>query len=369
MRTIIFLIQKEFIQIFRNKTMLPLIFALPVVQLVILVNAATLEMKKIDMSVVDKDMTTTSREMIRKFEASPFYQIHGHYLSAKEAEEELITNDADVLIQIPAGFERDLKVDKEASVQVLINAINATAAGLINTYTTSIISDFNEDILFDTYGQDFSLPVSVVPRYFFNPQLDYNIYMLPGILVILVTIIGVFLTAINIVREKELGTIEQLNVTPIKKYQFITGKMIPFIVIAFVELAIGLVIGHLFFDLPMEGSYGVLFIFTFVYLLVAMGFGLFLSAVSDNQQQVMFVVFFFLLTFILMSGIFTPTESMPEWAQVVNVINPFAYFMKVIRMIILKGSGLADIQHEIYSLLVYAGIILSLAMWRYRKVA
>ncbi|MDZ7776308.1 MAG: ABC transporter permease [Bacteroidales bacterium] len=179
---------------------------------------------------------------------------------------------------------------------------------------------------FNRLVEEFELPVEIRARYYFNPQLDYNIYMLPGILVILVTIIGVFLTAINIVREKELGTIEQLNVTPIKKYQFITGKMIPFMVIAFVELAIGLVIGHLFFDLPMEGSYGVLFLFTFIYLLVALGFGLFLSAISDNQQQVMFVVFFFLLTFILMSGIFTPTESMPEWAQAVNVINPFRLF-------------------------------------------
>lgn len=369
MRTIGFLIQKEFIQIFRNKTMLPLIFALPVVQLVILVNAATLEMEQINMTVVDKDMTTTSRELIQKFDGSPFYVLRTARLSVESAERDLKDNSSDIIIHIPQGFEKNLTVQKEADVQILINAINSMSAGLINAYTTAIISDFNDEILFDNLGKQFVLPVTITSRYYFNPQLDYNIYMLPGILVILVTIIGVFLTAINIVREKELGTIEQLNVTPLKKYQFITGKMVPFMVIAFIELAIGLVIGHIFFDLPMEGSYGVLFLFTFVYLLVALGFGLFLSAISDNQQQVMFVVFFFLLTFILMSGIFTPTESMPEWAQVVNVINPFAYYMKVIRMIILKGSGLADIQHEIFSLLAYAVIILSLATWRYKKVA
>ena len=369
MRTIGFLIQKEFIQIFRNKTMLPLIFALPVVQLVILVNAATLEMDQIDMTVVDIDRSVTSREMIRKFEGSPFYNVKAAGLSLEHAERNLKDNSADIIFYLPQGFERDLSERDEADVQLLINAINSMSAGLIDAYTTAIITDFNNQLLFNRLGQKFELPVEIRARYYFNPQLDYNIYMLPGILFILVTIIGVFLTAINIVREKELGTIEQLNVTPIKKYQFITGKMIPFMVIAFVELAIGLVIGHLFFDLPMEGSYGVLFLFTFIYLLVALGFGLFLSAISDNQQQVMFVVFFFLLTFILMSGIFTPTESMPEWAQAVNVINPFAYFMKVIRMIILKGSGLADIQSEIYSLLLYAAIILSLAIWRYKKVS
>ena len=369
MRTIFFLIQKEFIQIFRNKTMLPLIFAIPIVQLVVLVNAATLDMKRIDMTVVDKDMSYTSRDMIRKFEGSPFYRVSKATFSIQEAEATLKDNTADIVIHIPQGFEKDLLVEKEANVQFLINAINGTAAGLINAYTSSIISDFNQKIIVDHTGKDFELPVEVNSRYFFNAQLDYNIYMLPGILVILVSLIGMFLTALNIVREKELGTIEQLNVTPIKKYQFIVGKMIPFMVIALFEFAFGLIIGHIFFGLPMEGSYAVLFLFTFIYLLVALGFGLFLSAISNSQQQVMFVMFFFMLTFILMSGIFTPTDSMPEWAKVVNVINPFAYFMKVIRMIILKGSGLADIRHEIYSLLIYAGIILSLATWRYKKVA
>ncbi len=369
MRTILFLIQKEFTQIFRNKTMLPLIFAIPVVQLVILVNAATFDMKQIDMTVLDSDMSASSRELVQKFRGSPFYHIQKASFSLEEAEATLKDNTADIVLHIPKGFEKELFSEKETDIQLLINAINGTSAGLINAYTSSIISDYNQNVLIDYLGRDFELPVEVNSRYFFNAELDYNIYMLPGILVILVTLIGMFLTALNIVREKELGTIEQLNVTPIKKYQFIIGKMLPFMVIALFEFAFGLVIGHVFFGLPMEGSYAVLFLFTVIYLLVALGFGLFLSAISNSQQQVMFVMFFFMLTFILMSGIFTPTDSMPEWAQVVNVINPFAYFMKVIRMIILKGSGLADIQHEVYSLLVYAVIILSLATWRYKKVA
>lgn len=369
MRTILFLIQKEFIQVFRNKTMLPLIFALPVIQLVILVNAATLEMKQINMTVVDQDMSTSSRELIQKFQGSAFYEIKHVCFSSEEAMHDLDDNASHMVLHIPQGFEKDLIRENETAVQLLINAINGTTAGLVNAYTTSIVSDFNKYIILQQTGQELAFPIEVRSRFFFNDELDYNIYMLPGILVILVTIIGMFLTALNIVREKELGTIEQLNVTPIKKYQFIIGKMVPFIIIAMMELAFGLTIGHVFFNLPMEGSYAVLFLFTFVYLLVALGFGLFLSAISSTQQQVMFMVFFFLLTFILMSGIFTPVESMPQWAQQLNIINPFAYFMRVIRMIVLKGSGLSDIKSEIFNLLIYAGIILSLATWRYRKVA
>lgn len=193
--------------------------------------------------------------------------------------------------------------------------------------------------------------------------------MLPGVLVILVTIIGMFLSSVNLVREKEMGTIEQINVTPIRKYQFIIGKLIPFWVIALFELSFGLLIGKWFFYVPIEGSLALLFGFTSVYLLVVMGIGLFISTMSSTQQQVMFLTFFFLVTFIMMSGIFTPTESMPDWAQRVNIINPLAYFMRVIRMVLLKGSGFTDISKEFISLGIYAVIILSLATWRYRKVA
>ena len=191
--------------------------------------------------------------------------------------------------------------------------------------------------------------------------------MLPGILVILITIIGMFLAALNIVREKEMGTIEQINVTPILKYQFIFGKLFPFWVIAMFELAFGLTIGKILFSIPMVGSLWLLFGFTAVYLIVALGLGLFVSTLSNTQQQVMFLMFFFMLTFVLLSGIFTPVESMPEWAHWVNKINPYAYFMRVIRMILLKGSGFWDISKEFFSLLIYGTIILSLAVWRYRK--
>ena len=198
-------------------------------------------------------------------------------------------------------------------------------------------------------------------------MLDYKIYMFSGILVIIVTIIGMMLTALNLVREKEMGTTEQINVTPIRKVQFIIAKLLPFWIIALLELAFGLVVGRILYGLPMVGSLALLFLFTCVYLFVVLGFGLFLSTVSNTQQQLMFIAFFFMITFILMSGVFTPTESMPVWAQKINILNPAAYFMKVIRMVLLKGSGFGDIKREFYSLGVYAALILTLAVTNYRK--
>jgi ABC-2 type transport system permease protein len=352
--------------------MLPMIFALPFVQLLILVNAATFEMKDIDMYVVDQDLSSTSRQLVSKFEGSPFYNIVSQSFSVEKGKNMVVADEADLILTIPNSFEHDLRNEKKGNVQLLINAINGNAAGLINAYSSSVIADYNKNIIANWVNQPKMAdtnPVDIVYSYWYNPEMNYKVYMVPGILVILVTIISLFLTAMNIVREKEMGTIEQINVTPIRKYQFIIGKLLPFLIIALFELAFGLFLGRILFDVPIVGSLPLLFGFAVIYLLVILGFGLFLSVISDSQQQVMFVVFFFMLVFILMSGIFTPTESMPEWANQVNIINPIAYFMRVIRMILLKGSGFIDILPEFFSLTIYAIISLSLAVWRYRKVA
>ena len=352
--------------------MLPMIFGVPIIQLVVLVHAATLEMKSIEMYVVDKDLSTMSHELINKFEGSPFYKMNGSSFSMDQALEAVEKNKTDVIIHIPYGFERDLVRENETKVQLLVDGINGTAASLINAYSASVLSDFNKNALVDLMQMPKLAgiePIKVEKSFWYNPELNYKIYMLPGILVILVTLISMFLTAMNIVREKEIGTIEQLNVTPIKKIEFIVGKLVPFMIIALFEMAFGLAIGKVFFQIPIVGSLGLLFGFTLVYLFVVLGIGLFISTVSSTQQQVMFISFFFMLVFILMSGIFTPTESMPMWAQRVNIINPFYYFMRVIRMILLKGSGFWDISYEFFSLLIYGTIMLSLAVWRYRKVS
>jgi ABC-2 type transport system permease protein len=246
-------------------------------------------------------------------------------------------------------------------------------AGLINAYASQIISGYNRDLLASS-GKN-ALAVQAMPNidirysFWYNPELKFKYYMVPGILVILLTITSMFLAALNLVREKEMGTIEQINVTPIHKVEFIIGKLIPFWVIALFELAFGLALGKLLFNIPIEGSLLLLFGFASVYLVAVLGLGLLISTMAQTQQQAMFLNFFFLLTFVLMSGIFTPAESMPQWAQLVNTVNPLAYFMRVIRMILLKGSGFADIQADLAGMAVFAVAALSLATWRYRKTA
>lgn len=373
MRTIFYILQKEFIQIFRNRTMLPIIFVMPIVQLIILVPAATMEMKKIDMMVIDMDLSSVSRKLVNKFNGSPFFVLQQSTFSVKEGEDALKRGDADVVLIIPPGLEERTIRKDPARVQLLIDAINGTEASLINVYCSSIISEYSGEVISDISGitipvEDLN-PVSLTSSFWYNPELDYKIYMLPGMLVILVTIIGMFLSALNLVREKEMGTTEQINVTPIRKYQFIIGKLMPFWIIALFDLLFGLAIGYILYRIPIEGSLLLLFGFTSVYLFVALGIGLLISTLSSTQQQVMFLNFFFVITFIMMSGLFTPVESMPEWAQKANIINPLAYFMRVIRMVLLKGSGFMDILNEMISLGIYAIIIFVLATWRYKKVA
>lgn len=370
MRTILILLRKEFTMIFRDRTMLPIIFIMPLLQLLILVNAATFDMKNIKMFIVDKDQSATSLRLQNKFNGSPFFKIVDQSMNVEDGHNSLLKGNADVVLHLKNGFEHDLMTEKQSKAQLLINGINSRTAGLISAYTSNVISGFNKNVIIDNIDLkgDQMLQLNISSSFWFNPSLNYKNYMVPGILVILVTIIGMFLTALNIVREKELGTIEQINVTPIKKYQFVTGKLFPFWLIALFELAFGLTLGKLLFDIPIEGSLVVLFSFAAIYLLVVLALGLFISVSANTQQQVMFVTFFFMLVFILMSGLFTPEDSMPVWAQRVNIINPLAYFMRVNRMVLLKGSGFADIANEFISISIFALVSLSLAIWRYRKI-
>lgn len=369
MRTIIFILQKEFIQVFRNRTMLPIIFVVPLVQLLVLSFTATFEIKNIDLVVVDQDRSPASREVISKFEGSPFFTIIGSTTEFNTAQEAVISNQADQVLQIPEGFESDIISERAASLQLTTNAINGSAASLMNAYAQNIILDYNADIIVQQLGlENPPAPIAISSAFWYNPELNYFTYMVPGILVLLVTVISAFLSAMNIVREKEIGTIEQINVTPIKKYQFIFGKLIPFWIIALFELVFGLIVAKLVFDIPMLGSLGLVFFVASVYLLVALGLGLLISTLTNTQQQSMFLTFFFLVIFILMSGLFTPVQSMPEWAQIMNKFNPIAYFIDVMRMILLKGSVFSDISRQFFSLLVLAVFLNTLAVWRYRKV-
>ena len=351
--------------------MMPIIFVVPIVQLIILVHAATFEMKDIRMSVIDLDMSQSSRQMISKFQGSPFFRIAHTSFSYREAGNEMKKGNVDVILQIPLGFEKNLAKEKKSKVQIVINAINGTSAGLVSAYSLMILQDFNRALIVEWMSpatMAATRNIKVIPLYWYNPKLNYKTFMVPGILVLLVTIIGILLSGMNIVREKEIGTIEQINVTPIRKIQFIAGKLIPFWIIALFELTFGLVVGKLLFNIPMIGNLWLIFLSAGIYIFVILGFGLLISTMTNTQQQSMLVAFFFMVIFILMSGLFTSIESMPNWAQQLDRLNPIAYFIRIMRMVMLKGSSFQDIQESLYSLVVYAFGIISIAIWRYRKV-
>jgi ABC-2 type transport system permease protein len=373
MKTILFIVQKEFRQIFRNKAMLPIIFVLPLLQLLILSNAASFEIKNIKFSYIDNDHSVASRELISKFQASNYFNIINSFPSKKEADFQMQTGKVDVILEIPNHFERDLIKENGTNLSVSINAIDGAAAGVENVYISQIINGFNQKIqtqLYQYNEADYVRPVNIVtiPSFWYNNTLNYKTFMVPGILVLLVTMLTLFLSSMNVVREKEIGTLEQINVTPIKKYQFIVGKLFPFWVLGLVILTVGLIIAKLVFNVPILGNIGLIYFFTAVYLLVILGIGLIISNHTDTQQQAMFIAWFFSVIFILMSGLFTPIESMPVWAQNLTLLNPIRYFVEIIRMVMLKGATFSDISRPFFIIVFFAFALNGIAVWSYKKV-
>lgn len=371
--TIRYILQKEFLQIFRNRAMLPIIFVMPIVQLLVLSFAATFEVKDSKVALIDRDQSTTSRQLVQTMEASGYFTIAAEPTSSAEADEAMLRGDVTMIMSIERGFERDLRRQGMAQVQLILNAEDGSTAGVVQSYAVQTIAGFNNRIrpAFRTQTAETRAPpqLEVISRHWFNEDLNYATFMVPGILVILVTMIGTFLSAMNVVREKELGTIEQLNVTPLRKRDFIVGKLMPLWILALVELAIGLVAAKIVFDTPMAGSIPLVFALAGLYLLVMLGLGLLISTMADTQQQAMFLAWFFMVVFILMSGLFTPIESMPMWAQELTRLNPVAYFIEIMRRVLLKGAGIEAVRDQVVALAVYATVMLSLAVRQYRKVS
>ena len=372
MKTILFIIQKEFKQIFRNKAMLPIIFVLPIIQIVILSFAATFEVTNIELAYIDHDKSAYSRELLSKFASSKEFTIIGEFNNTKEGYSQMQKGKIDVFIEIPANFEKELIKEKETALSIQINAINGASAGVENAYINQIIQGFNSKIrteLMPVVPQNKGLKqLKMTPSYWYNQLLDYKIFMVPGIIVILVTMMTLFLSGMNIVREKEIGTLEQINVTPIKKYQFIIGKLLPFWILGIFILFFGMNIGRFMFNVPLLGNPAVILLFASIYILVFLGMGFLISNFTETQQQAMFIAWFFVVIFILMSGLFTPIESMPSWAQKITEINPIRYFVEVIRMVMLKGSGFKDVLPQFTRIIIFAIVMNTLAVVSYRKV-
>lgn len=356
-----FLLEKEFKRIKRDRFLPRIIFLVPILQLVILPFAADFEMRNINLGIVDNDHSETSRQLAEKIYSSDYFRLKDISSSYQQGLEDIEIDQTDILLEFPANFERDLQREGHANVLIAANAINGTKGGLGSAYLTQIINQYQaENTTIETSSRISSINL-------FNPHLNYKTYMVPAIIVFLLTVIVGFLSALNIVSEKEKGTIEQINVSPVPKTIFLLSKLIPFWIIGFILLTIGMLVAWLVYGLIPAGSFGTIYLFAAVYLVVFTGFGLAVSSISSTQQQAMFTAFFFLIIFALLSGLFTPISSMPEWAQTFTLFNPIRYFIEVMRMIYLKGSTFADLTTHFGIICLFAVAFNALAIISYRK--
>lgn len=371
MRIIIALLRKEFLQIFRDSGMLRVIFAVPIIQLIVLVYAADFEIKNLSISFVDKDNSSISRNLITTMYATDYFKVKNQTTSYEEALKLLINEDADIIVEIPKDFERDIYRGQKPGLMITINAVNSMKASIASSYVGQIFRNMSQRAM-EEFGNS-QLPVGtqfeLTYSKWYNPNMNYKSHILPGILGALITIIGILLTALNIVKETEKGTIEQINVTPITKWQFFIGKMLPFGLISLFQLSLGLLISIFVFQLQVVGSFALIYGLASLYIIGVLGLGFFISTISETQSQAMLIYMFFMFLFTIMSGLFTPVESMPDWAQMINKLNPTAYLIKGIRLIILKGSDLNDILSILYATTVFALFTNVVAMLSYRKRA
>jgi ABC-2 type transport system permease protein len=363
-------LEKEFRQIFRDPAILRIIFMVPVVQLMVMPHAADYEVKNVKIVVVDQDRSSYSRKLVSKVTATDYFQLIDYTDSYDKAQTYVENDKADLVLQIPTSFEKKLVAQNSATVYMALNAINGVKANLGGAYLRSIIADFNGEVRMEwvqlpRFNPQPLIQVSAIN--WFNPMMNYKVFMVPGILVILVTMVGAFLSALNIVKEKEVGTIEQINVTPIRKYQFILGKLIPFWILGLVILTLGLLISRLIYGIVPTGSVVTIYVFAAVYLLAVLGLGLLVSTFANTQQQAMLLSFFMMMVFILLGGLFTSIDAMPYWAQMFAKINPVSYFIEVMRMVVLKGSGLYDIRNHLVIVFGFGVVLNALAVLNYRK--
>lgn len=373
LRQLKILIRKEFRQIFRNKTILAIIFISPMFQLLLLPLAANYEIKNIHLALVDHDRSPLSRELQRTVTSSGYFQLTYFGDNYQEAYEVLEKADADLILEIPPHFERDLVREKSNSVFLGIDAINGTKAGLAATYLSQILVQFNQKTQVKLNPKTAlamqSSGVEVKTVLWFNKNYNYRLTLVPGILVLLITLVAGMLSALNIVAEKEIGTIEQINVTPVKKSNFILGKMIPFWVLGMIVFTLGLLVSRYVYGVYVQGNIWLLYFFVALFLVAILGYGLLISTVAETQQQAMFINFFFVMIFLLMCGLFTPIDSMPKWGQYLTYVNPLRYMVEAVRLIILKASTFTDLLTEFFALLSMAVVLNFLAIYNYRKTS
>lgn len=347
-----YLIEKEFKQLFRNTFLPKLILLFPCMLLIVFPWAATLEIENINLAVVDQDHSQTSQRLIRQIEASDYFRLKYTTDSYEEAFRMIEKNQVDIILQIPRHFEKDQINGIPAEVQISANAVNGMKGSMGSSYLSQIINRQSD---------------AASVRYLFNQHLDYKHFMVPALMTMMLFLICGFLPALNIVSEKENGTIEQINVTPVSKVVFTVAKLIPYWIIGFFVLSIAMLLAWLIYGIVPAGAISTIYLGAGIFIFLVSGVGITISNYSNTLQQAMFVTFFFVLIMLLMSGLFTPVTSMPAWAQGVATINPLKYFVEFIRMVYLKGSSLAEVASRLEVLLGFGLLFNGWAVWSYRK--
>lgn len=365
-----FLVEKEFKQIIRNAIIPKMIVGYPIMVLLIFPWAINFEVNNIKIDIVDYNKSSYSQQLVDKIDASAYFILTNVSTDYNNSMEQMNRKEADIILEIPPTFDRDIVKEKSADVMVVVNAVNSTQGLLGNSYLTQIINDFSREIraeLFPASVMTKGANIEIVPDYRYNKKLDYKIFMIPAFIALMLTLICGIMPSLNIVLEKETGTIQQINATPVNRFSFILAKLIPYWVIGLIILTISFVLVWLVYGLIPVGSFATLYLSSIVFIIAITGLGIIVSNYSDTLQQAMFLVMFFILIIILLSGIFTPISAMPAWAQVITYCNPLTYYIKIMRLVYLQGSGVPDILQPLTILLLFAVVLNGWGIVSYKK--
>ncbi len=372
------MLRKEFIQVFRDPKMRPIILVAPVIQLIIFGYAANTDVRHIETAVYDLDNSVPSRDLVARFQESRYFDIVRRVSSDREATGLLDRGEVEVVLRIDAGFANLIDGGRTGTVQLLIDGTDSNTASIILGYSSNIAAQYSNDLLAARaarLGAGYRQPgraagpvgVQLQSRAWFNDNLESRNYFVPGVMAMLVMIATLMLTSMAIVREREIGTMEQIMVTPIKPWEFILGKTTPFVLIGFFDVLLITAVGVYWFDVPMRGSLLLLLACTALYLMSTIGAGLLISTISQTQQQALMTTFFFSLPAILLSGFMFPIANMPRAVQLVTYLDPLRYFLVIIRGIFLKGVGIDILWPQMVGLLALGIVALIIATKRFHK--
>lgn len=365
-----YLLEKEFKQIKRDSFIPKLIFIMPLMAMLVFPHAANFDIKNINLSIVDNDKSSYSQSLIQKIQSSGYFIISNVSTNYSDAMTSIESDESDIILEIPLNFERNLVKEQHADLMISANAVNGNKGGLGSAYLTNIISEFNGIIRLKHAHiiNNVSIPnMELVLLYRYNPTLKYEVFMVPALLIMILAMVCGFLPALNIVGEKQSGTIEQINVTPVKKWVFIASKLIPYWIIGYIVLTIAMLIAFLYWGLKPRGSILLIYFFATLFIVAFSGFGLVISNYATTIQQAMFMMFFFVLTFIFMSGLYTPVANMPPWAQLISNFSPLKYIIQVLRLVYLKGSSISELKTPFIALISFAILFYGWAILSYKK--